>query len=128
MGQNTMRRRVPQLARRLPATIMLVGILLATGVATGALWQPFTASDAFDTLAYGLPALEAGRWWTPITGTFVISAPWLYLVGLPTLVGMGFLEVRRGTRVASAYFAVGQLFSIFAASLFLWLAAFLSWP
>ena len=123
-----MLRRATQLARRLPATLILVGILIVVGVATGALWQPFTVSAAYDSLAYGLPALEAGRWWTLITGTFVISAPWLYLLGIPTLVGMAYLELRRGTRVATAYFAVGQLFSIFAASLFLWVAALLPWP
>ncbi|WP_116239647.1 bifunctional lysylphosphatidylglycerol flippase/synthetase MprF [Microbacterium sp. AG157] len=128
MGENTMLRRATQLARRLPATLILVGILIVVGVATGALSQPFTVSAAYDSLAYGLPALEAGRWWTLITGTFVISAPWLYLLGIPTLVGMAYLELRRGTRVATAYFAVGQLFSIFAASLFLWVAALLRWP
>lgn len=128
MAENSTFRRATHLARRLPATLVLVGILVVVGVATGALWSPFAASDAFASLAYGLPALEAGRWWTPVTGTFVVGAPWLYLVGIPTLVGMGFLEVRRGTRVAAAYFTVGQLFSIFAASLLLWVAAFLPWP
>ncbi len=128
MAENSTFRRATHLARRLPATLVLVGILVVVGVATGALWSPFAASDAFASLAYGLPALEAGRWWTPVTGTFVVGAPWLYLVGIPTLVGMGFLEVRRGTRVAAAYFTVGQLFSIFGASLLLWVAAFLPWP
>ncbi|WP_150954209.1 bifunctional lysylphosphatidylglycerol flippase/synthetase MprF [Microbacterium testaceum] len=128
MGEHTTLRRATQLTRRLPATLGLIGILIVAGVATGALWQPFASSDSFDALAYGLPALEAGRWWTPLTGTFVVAAPWLYLVGIPTLLGMGYLEIRRGSRIAAAYFAVGQLFSIFAAALFLWLAALLPWP
>ena len=41
---------------------------------------------------------------------------------------MGFLEFRRGSRVAAAYFVGGQLGAVLAASAVLWLAALLPWP
>ena len=127
MADTTARERTVRIARRIPATLLVVGILLIAGVATGALWHPFSDTEAFGTIAYGLPALEAGRWWTPVTGTFVLAAPWMYLIAIPALAGMAFIEMRRGTRVAVLYFALGQLFAVLGASLFLWLAALLPW-
>ncbi|MBD8477113.1 bifunctional lysylphosphatidylglycerol flippase/synthetase MprF [Microbacterium sp. CFBP 8794] len=127
MRENTTTRRVSAVARRIPATLALVGILILVGVAVGALWQPFTASPLFPSVAYGLPALEAGRWWTPLTGSFFVGAPWVYALVVPGLAGMALLEFRRGSRVALAYFGAGQLFSVLAAAAFLWGAALLPW-
>ena len=45
----------------------------------GACGSPFAENPLFDVVAYGLPALREGRWWTPITGTFFVDQP----VGLP---------------------------------------------
>ncbi len=72
-----------------------------------------------DTWAYGLPALEAGRWWTPLTGTFFVAEPWLFVPTLIGFVGMGLLEYARGTRVALAYFWIGQVVAVLATSLLL---------
>jgi lysylphosphatidylglycerol synthetase-like protein (DUF2156 family) len=127
MGERTTFRHVAAAARRLPATAALVVVLLAVGVASAGLWSPFAASPLHDTVAYGLPALEAGRWWTPITGTFFVSVPWLYAPILVGLAGLGYLEFRRGSRVALAYFAGGQLGAVLLASGVLWLAALLPW-
>lgn len=127
MGEKLTVRRVVTVARRLPTTAALIVILLVVGVASGGLWQSFASSPLHPVVAYGLPALEAGRWWTPITGTFFVSEPWLYLPILVGLVGLGFLEFRRGSRVAAAYFVGGQLFAVLAASALLWLAALLPW-
>ncbi|MGN7035449.1 DUF2156 domain-containing protein [Microbacterium sp. P26] len=105
----------------------LAASLLVTGLLTGSLWQPFTASDLFPAVAYGVPALQAGRWWTPVTGTFFVDSPWLFLAGLPALAGIGYLEYRRGSRVAAATFGVGQLFAVLAAALLLWGGSLLPW-
>jgi phosphatidylglycerol lysyltransferase len=114
--------------RRIPATLTLVAAILVVGVAFAGLWSSFEESPLFETVAYGLPALVEGRWWTPITGTFFVSHPFVYLFTIASFIGMAYLEFRRGSRVALAYFTVGQLFAIFASALLLWLFAFLPWP
>ncbi|MCA1305301.1 DUF2156 domain-containing protein [Microbacterium esteraromaticum] len=109
--------------RRLPATIAFIAILLACGIVSQGLWRPFEDSAAFEAVAYGLPALEAGRWWTPLTGTFFVVQPLVYIPTLLILWGFAVLEYLRGWKVAVAYFAIGQLFAIFASALLLWLFA-----
>lgn len=129
MGQQeTTARPAVTVARRIPATLALLAALLIAGVVWQGLWTPFEQNAAFDTVAYGLPALEAGRWWTPVTGTFFVNQPWVYALAVLGLSGMGYLEYRRGSRVALAYFTVGQLFSVLATALALWLFAMLPWP
>ncbi len=113
---------------RIPATLTMIAAILIVGVVTGALWSPFRDSAAWETFAYGLPAFEAGRWWTPITGTFLVAQPWVYIFTIASFAGMGYLEYRRGWRVASAYFAIGQLFAVCATALLLWVLALLPWP
>ena len=114
--------------RRIPATLTLIAAILVVGVVFAGLWSSFEESPLFETVAYGLPALLEGRWWTPITGTFFVSHPLVYLFTIASFIGMAYLEFRRGSRVALAYFGVGQLFAIFASALLLWLFAFLPWP
>ncbi|WZH38103.1 MAG: DUF2156 domain-containing protein [Microbacterium enclense] len=128
MGENTAARHVLQVMRRVPATLAVAGLLLVVGVVAAGLWTPFSSSEIFPSVAYGLPALQEGRWWTPITGTFFIDAPWVYAPILIGLTGMAYLETRRCSRVAAGYFAAGQLVSVLASALFLWAAAFLPWP
>jgi len=105
----------------------MIALILVAGVVWRGLWQPFEDSDAFDVVAYGLPAFEAGRWWTPLTGTFFVNEPWVYLFTIAGFAGMAYLEFRRGTRVALAYYWVGQLFAIFATALLLWGFSQLPW-
>jgi len=113
---------------RMPATIAFVLILLAVGVLWQGLWRSFKGNPLFVDVAYGLPAFVDGRWWTPLTGTFFVVHPWVYVITIASFIGMGYLEWRRGTRVALAYYAVGQLFAIFASALAVWLLAFTPWP
>jgi lysylphosphatidylglycerol synthetase-like protein (DUF2156 family) len=112
----------------MPATIAFVLILLAVGVLWQGLWRSFKGNPLFVDVAYGLPAFVDGRWWTPLTGTFFVVHPWVYVITIASFIGMGYLEWRRGTRVALAYYAVGQLFAIFASALAVWLLAFTPWP
>lgn len=119
--------RASTVARRVPVTLGLAGILLLVGLLGGGLWSPFSASPLFPDVAYGLPALVEGRWWTPITGTFFVDAPWVYLAGVPALAAMGFFEYKRGSRLTAVYFAGGQLFSVLGAAAFLAVASLLPW-
>ena len=119
---------IVRVAARIPATLSLIALILAVGVVFAGLWRPFEDDPLYETVAYGLPALLDGRWWTPITGTFFVNHPVVYLFTIAGFLGMAYLEFRRGSRVALAYFGVGQLFAIFGSALLLWLFAFLPWP
>jgi len=119
--------RVLAVVSRIPATLVMIGAILVAGVIWQGLWRPFENSSVFPVIAYGLPAFEAGRWWTPFTGTFFVNQPWVYAFTITSFVGMAYLEFRRGSRVALAYYWVGQLFAICATALLLWLLALLPW-
>lgn len=115
-------------ARTVPATLALLVLIIAVGLLGQGLWRPVTEQPWFEAVAYGLPALEAGRWWTPFTGTFFVAHPVVYIPTLLSLVGLGYLEMKRGTRIALLYFGFGQLFAIFATAAFLMFASLLPWP
>jgi lysylphosphatidylglycerol synthetase-like protein (DUF2156 family) len=112
---------------KLPATLAMIGAILVVGIVWQGLWRPFENSPAFGVVAYGLPAFEAGRWWTPFTGTFFVNQPWVYAFTITGFVGMAYLEFRRGSRVALAYYWVGQLFAICGTALLLWLLSMSPW-
>ena len=120
--------RVASVVGRVPATVSLVVVILIVGVVGQGLWSPTSDQPWFEAVAYGLPALQAGRWWTPITGTFFVISPWVYIPTLLCFIGVGMLEWRRGTRIAMAYFWGGQLGGILASALFLFFASMLPWP
>lgn len=103
-------------------------MILAVGVAWQGLWRPFEDDPLFDVVAYGLPALSEGRWWTPVTGTFFVNQPWVYALTIVGFAGMAYVEFRRGSRVALAYFTVGQLFAVLGAALLLLVLSQLPWP
>ncbi len=114
--------------RTVPATLALLILIIAAGLVGQGLWRPVTEQPWFEAVAYGLPALEAGRWWTPFTGTFFVAHPVVYIPTLVSLIGLGYLEMKRGTRIALLYFGFGQLFAIFATAAFLMFASLLPWP
>ena len=113
--------------RAAPATWGLLAVLLGVGVATQGLWVPAETQPWFASVAYGLPSFEAGRWWTPFTGTFVVVTPLVFVPTVLGLVGMAWAEHRRGTRFVLAWFAFGQLAAIVGTSLFLLVARIPDW-
>ena len=121
------RKPVFTVARRIPATLTFIAVILAVGVIWQGLWRPFEETDLFEVVAYGLPAIIEGRWWTPITGTFFVNAPWVYVFTIAGFAGMAFVEFVRGWRVALAYYWVGQLFAIFGSALVLWILSQAPW-
>ena len=121
--------RITGILRRTPATIATLVVLLTAGVLSRGLWEPFAESAGMYTWAYGLPAFDAGRWWTPLTGTFLVAHPLVYIPTLISLGALGALEYLRGSRIALAYFWVGQLFGVFGSALLLsLLRLFSEWP
>ncbi|PRB10259.1 bifunctional lysylphosphatidylglycerol flippase/synthetase MprF [Microbacterium sp. MYb62] len=113
--------------RRIPATLTMMLLIVVVGVVWRGLWEPFEDSALFPAMAYGLPSLSDGRWWTPLTGTFFVNQPWVYVFTLAGFWGMAYLEFRRGSRVALAYYWVGQLFAIFATALLLYVLSQFPW-
>lgn len=118
---------VMAVVRRIPATLTMVLLIIAVGVVWSGLWAPFEDTALFQTVAYGLPNLADGKWWTPLTGTFFVNQPWVYLFTIAGFWGMGYLEFRRGSRVALAYYWLGQLFAIFATALLLYALSQFPW-
>jgi phosphatidylglycerol lysyltransferase len=113
-------RRWATVARRIPATLVLAALLGITGLVSGGFTSGISSADWYERVAYGIPALQAGAWWTPITGTFLVMQPAGYLVLLLLVpAGMGWLEHLRGSRVAIAWFLGGQAFALAATMLFL---------
>ncbi|GAA1160097.1 DUF2156 domain-containing protein [Microbacterium oxydans] len=113
--------------RRIPATLTMVLLILVVGVVSRGLWSPFEDTALFQSVAYGLPNLADGKWWTPLTGTFFVNEPWVYLFTIAGFWGMAYLEFRRGSRIALAYYWIGQLFAIFATALLLFLLSQFPW-
>ena len=113
--------------RRIPATLTMVLLILAVGIIWHGLWAPFEDTKLFSSVAYGLPNLNDGKWWTPLTGTFFVNQPWVYLFTIAGFWGMAYLEFRRGSRVALAYYWVGQLFAILSTALLLLLLSQFPW-
>ena len=118
---------VTAFVRRIPATLAMVVLILAVGVVWRGLWSPFEDTGLFRTVAYGLPNLADGKWWTPFTGTFFVNQPWVYAFTIAGFWGMGFLEFHRGSRVALAYYWIGQLFAICATALLLLVLSQFPW-
>ncbi len=116
------------LRQRLPFTSTVVLAMLVLAVATGALWNAAEDRAAYPFIAYGLPSLEAGRWWTMLTGPFFAVVPWFYLpmVGSFALFA-GFAEWQLGTRRAMAVTIGGQFVSVLVATQFLALCRNSGW-
>ena len=127
-GSPSRRHPLVRLAARIPATLVLVGVVLVCGVVSRGLWHPLSASPLWDQVAYGLPAIAEGRWWTPVAGTFFSDPPWLYVVVISGFAGVAYLEYRRGSRVALGWFTAGQLVGVLGMLGFLALVSPLSWP
>ncbi|ALG15167.1 hypothetical protein AOZ06_30140 [Kibdelosporangium phytohabitans] len=126
--RGSVRRAVTTLRQRLPFTSTVVLATLVLAVATGALWNAAEDRAAYPFVAYGVSSLEAGRWWTMLTGPFFAVVPWYYLpmVGSFALFA-GFAEWRLGTRRAMAVTIGGQFVSVLVATQFLALCRNSGW-
>src|SRR3954452_15827447 len=122
------RRAVPA-ARRIPFTLTVVAVMLVAAVVTRALWSALATSGLMDRLAYVLPALQAHRWWTPVSGSFFAEVPLQYLpVAGGFLVRVGFAELRLGTRTTAIVTVAVRLAGVLGASLLLALTQGHGWP
>src|SRR4051794_29108195 len=128
-GDGPVEKIISSAPRRIPFTVAVVALMLVAGVATGALWSALPASPWWGRVAYGLPALEAGRWWTPVTGAFFASTPLQYVAvagGFLVLVGFAELLLRTRRTVVSA--VATQLAGVLATAAVLWVTRGHGWP
>ncbi|WP_137725245.1 bifunctional lysylphosphatidylglycerol flippase/synthetase MprF [Prescottella subtropica] len=121
-------RAVTGFLRRIPLTVAVSVVLLVSGAVSGGLWRSVHTASWFDTVAYGVPALQDGRWWT------VFSGPWLGLTpaqfwSLIVLValGLGIGEWRMGWRVTALVAVAGQLVGVLGACALLILGDATGW-
>lgn len=106
---------VAEVARRLPVTVVTVVLLLVGGLASGAFWSSLAARPWADAVAYGLPAVRAGHWWTPLTGSVVVRHPGAALAALVlTAAIVAMSELRLGSRRTAAVLVVAQPASVLA--------------
>jgi lysylphosphatidylglycerol synthetase-like protein (DUF2156 family) len=128
-GGTPVARIISSAPRRIPFTLAVVALMLTAGVATGALWSPLPASPWWGRVAYGLPAFEASRWWTPLTGSFFATTPLQYLpVAGGFLVLVGFAELRLRTRRTIIATVATHLAGVLGTAALLWLTRGHGWP
>ena len=114
--------------RRLPFTFSVLALMLVLGVTTTALWVPLAESGWLERLGYGLPALEAGRWWTPVTGSLLAMTPAQYVpVAGGAALMFGWSEWRLGTRRAATAGVGLQLVGVLGAAALLAVLAPTGW-
>jgi len=102
---------------RIPFTLSVALLTLLAGLATTALWRPLRNQPLMDGVAYGLPALSEGRWWTPATGVLFAQTPLQYVATLGSFVLLcGFAEYRMGTLRAATAAVVTQLAAVLGAA------------
>ncbi|GAA3799662.1 bifunctional lysylphosphatidylglycerol flippase/synthetase MprF [Cellulomonas soli] len=98
---------------RVPFTTAVLATMVVAGFLTRALWAPLHDSPLWDDLAYGLPAFEAGQWWTVVTGSALAASPWQYL---PVIGGfallVGYTEWRMGSSRAAVVTVAGQALGV----------------
>jgi len=114
--------------RRVPFTIVVVGVMLVAGAASGALWTSAESHDWYSSVAYGLPAFEAGKWWTVATGAFFAMNPLYYIPvagGFALLVGLA--EWRLGTARTAVVTVSGQVVGVLGAALVLFVLRDTGW-
>ncbi len=113
---------VRELLGRYWATTALVAAVLLAGLFTGALWNGVdTGSALYDEVAYGLPALEDGRWWTFFTGMFFSPDIVLYIPILVLLVLAASAFERRVGHIQTLLVAIGgQFLASLLTAVFLW--------
>jgi lysylphosphatidylglycerol synthetase-like protein (DUF2156 family) len=103
--------------RRLPFTAGVVLVMLVVGTASGSLWAAASERPWFPEIAYGLPALTEGRWWTPLTGSFLALSPAFYVPVITSfVVFVGLTEWRLGTARTALICLAGQLVGVLGAA------------
>lgn len=91
-------------------------VIITLGVHFGLFVTPIGVTRAGEELAYGLPALQDGRWWTVLTGAPFAITPLCYIAVLASFAAfVGLLEHRLGTARAMTVWAIGHVAGVLGA-------------
>lgn len=108
---------VGSVLRRVPFTIGFLVVVIIVGIAGGGLWRRLDARSWFADIAYGWPALQEGKWWTPLSGWFFGLTPAQYVtMAILFAAAVGWAEWRLGTVRTVLVCLSGQLIGILVAS------------
>ncbi|APE37251.1 hypothetical protein BOX37_28690 [Nocardia mangyaensis] len=103
--------------RRVPFTVGFLVVVTLLGIAGGGLWRRLDTRSWFADIAYGWPALQEGRWWTPLSGWFFGLTPAQYVtMAILFAAAVGWAEWRLGTVRTAVVCLSGQLIGILVAS------------
>jgi lysylphosphatidylglycerol synthetase-like protein (DUF2156 family) len=93
-----------------PFTIGAFAVIVLVGLIFGTWWHALRDRRLLHSVAYGVPALEHGKWWTPVTGSLYALQPSGYIAALVVFVVLvGFAEWRLGTRTTAIVTVATQL-------------------
>jgi hypothetical protein len=111
------------------ATTTVVVALIVIGLATGAFWnQVVEGTSLYGHVAYGLPSLQEGRWWTFLSGMFFAPELILYLPIVALLVIVASVYERRVGHVRVLIVTIGgQFLGALLTALFLWIFVDSGW-
>lgn len=108
---------LPLAWQRIPFTVTVLAATVLAGLFTRAFWHPSWQQSWFAQVAFGVPALQEGRFWTPVSGGLFAHTPGQYLSGLLLFaVIVGACEIRMGTRVVAVTAVAGQVGGVLVAS------------
>lgn len=111
------RARLVTAARSFPLTIAVTVVLSACAIGSRGLWTPVQSASWFDAVAYGVPALRDGQWWTVLTGSWFGLTPSQYVSLLVLSAGaLAVGEWRLGTRTTAVVAISGQIGGVLVAS------------
>ena len=101
-GWRTLPKRPRAVLRTFPFTVAAFAVIVLVGLLSGTLWHALRDRPLLHNVAYGVPAIEHGRWWTPVTGSVYALQPSGYIAALLVFVVLvGFAEWRLGTRATA---------------------------
>ncbi|MFF2084850.1 bifunctional lysylphosphatidylglycerol flippase/synthetase MprF [Nocardia sp. NPDC058176] len=103
--------------RRVPFTVGFLVVVTILGIASGGLWRRLDARSWFADIAYGWPALQEGKWWTPLSGWFFGLTPAQYVtMAILFAAAVGWAEWRLGTARTVLVCLSGQLIGVLVAA------------
>ncbi len=113
---------------RVPFAAAITTLLLISGFASAGFWQRVDERGWYESIAYGVPAMREGHWWSLVSGMpfGLHPAVFVLLVVLAPIV-LGWTEIRLGTARTALVFLAGQVLSVAGATGLLLLADQTDW-
>ncbi|MFD4422396.1 rhomboid family intramembrane serine protease [Agromyces sp. NPDC058484] len=110
--------------RRVPFSIALAAVLVATSIVTGTMFGSASEATTATWAAGVTTTIEAGRWWTAVTALFIPFDPFQLVFGvLAAVLLLGVAERRMGTLRTIAAFLVTGVAGVALGTLLQWIGS-----